>query len=164
MPILLSVEDPEFFYHKGVDLATFGAGMTTISQGLVKLLYFPDGFRQGIAKVRQSLIAPYALDATVSKEEQLDLFLNIAYLGHSSGEALHGFATAAQSYFGKDFRALSDAEFKSLVAMLIAPNLLIPGSAAHAERMTRIEAYVTGAYHPKCVLDTEYNGRTRPGA
>jgi len=43
---------------------------------LVKLLYFPDGFQKGIAKVRQTLIARYAFDALVSKEEQLALLLN----------------------------------------------------------------------------------------
>ena len=46
--------------------------MTTISQGLVKVLYFPSGFRPGIAKIRQTLIAQYAFDASVSKQEQLD--------------------------------------------------------------------------------------------
>ncbi len=70
--ILLSVEDPTFWYHKGVDLVTPGAGMTTISQSLVKLLYFPDGFRPGISKIRQTLIAQYAFDDMVSKDDQPD--------------------------------------------------------------------------------------------
>lgn len=64
--MLLAVEDPSFMHHHGVDLATPGAGMTTITQGLVKLLYFPDGFRPGIAKIRQTLIAQYALNSLVS--------------------------------------------------------------------------------------------------
>lgn len=42
--MLLAVEDPAFMRHHGVDLATPGAGMTTITQGLVKILYFPEGF------------------------------------------------------------------------------------------------------------------------
>lgn len=36
--VLLKIEDPTFKTHRGVDLATPGAGMTTITQGLVKLL------------------------------------------------------------------------------------------------------------------------------
>ncbi|EYT98417.1 hypothetical protein PA99_4389 [Pseudomonas aeruginosa PA99] len=135
--------------------------MTTISQGLVKLLYFPDGFHQGLAKIRQTLIAQYAFDALVPKNEQLELLLNIAYMGHSGGSAIRGFPAAARRYFGKEFGTLSDAEFTSLVAMLIAPNAYIPGSPACAERMKRIEAYLSGAYHPKSVLDTEYDGKTR---
>lgn len=159
--ILLSVEDPAFFQHHGVDLDTPGAGMTTITQGLVKLLYFPSGFKKGISKVRQNLIAQYALDALVPKNEQLDLLLNIAYMGTKEGRPIHGFSSAANSYFGKEFGALSDVEFQSLVAMLILPNQLAPGTPAHAERMQHIDAYLSGSYRPKSVLDVEYDGKTR---
>lgn len=159
--LLLAIEDPRFFDHHGVDLSTPGAGMTTISQGLVKLLYFPDGFRQGIAKIRQTLIAQYAFDARISKNEQLELMLNMAYLGNSHGVAIRGFSNAARTYFGKEFGALTEDEFKALVAMLVAPNHFTPGSSAHAERMRRINAYLAGAYRPRCVLDVEYNGKTR---
>lgn len=157
--ILLAVEDPAFFRHHGVDLDTPGAGMTTITQGLVKLLYFPAGFKQGIAKIRQTLIAQYALDALVAKNEQLDLLLNMAYMGSRDGKPVHGFVHAARAYFGKDFGALSDVEFQSLVAMLIAPNQLLPGTPAHAERMRHIDAYLSGAYRPASVLDVEYDGK-----
>lgn len=104
--VLLAVEDPAFYRHHGVDLHTPGAGMTTITQGLVKLLYFPGGFKQGIAKIRQTLIAQYALDALVSKDEQLALLLNLAYMGSRDGKPIHGFADAARFYFGKEFQAL----------------------------------------------------------
>jgi membrane peptidoglycan carboxypeptidase len=67
--MLLAIEDPTFTYHHGVDLSTPGAGMTTLTQGLVKLLYFPEGFHPGIAKIRQTLIARYALNAIVSKDD-----------------------------------------------------------------------------------------------
>lgn len=158
--VLLAVEDPAFFRHRGVDLETPGAGMTTITQGLVKLMYFPGGFKQGIAKIRQTLIAQYALDALVSKEEQLDLFLNMAYMGSRDGKPVRGFAQAAQAYFGKDFSELSDAEFRSLVAMLIAPNDLAPGTPAHLRRLQRIDAYLSGTSLPSSLLDVEYEGKT----
>lgn len=161
LDFLLAVEDPAFFDHRGVDLSTPGAGMTTISQGLVKLLYFPDGFHQGVAKIRQTLIAQYAFDASVSKHEQLELFLNAAYMGSSSEGSVYGFPAAAKRYFSKQFADLSEDEFKSLVAMVIAPNVYVPGTAQHAARMARIHAYVSGTYHPLCVLDTEYDGKTR---
>ena len=159
--VLLAVEDPAFFRHHGVDLSTPGAGMTTITQGLVKQLYFPGGFKPGIAKIRQALIAQHALDELISKDEQLNLLLNMAYLGSRDGKPVHGFAHGAWSYFGKDFGALSDVEFQSLVAMLIAPNHLSPGTPAHAERMQRIDAYLSGAYRPTSVLDVEYSGKAR---
>lgn len=43
LKLLLAIEDPAFYNHRGVDLSTPGAGMTTITQGLVKILYYPKG-------------------------------------------------------------------------------------------------------------------------
>ena len=37
---LLKIEDPNFYHHKGYDFTTPGAGVTTISQALVKMYYF----------------------------------------------------------------------------------------------------------------------------
>ncbi|MBU1722961.1 MAG: transglycosylase domain-containing protein [Gammaproteobacteria bacterium] len=157
--MLLAIEDPTFLQHHGVDLSTPGAGMTTITQGLVKQLYFPQGFRPGIAKIRQTLIAQYALDSLVSKDEQLRLFLNISYLGEVDGKAVHGFAAAARTYFGKEFAALNDEEFLSLVAMLIGPNNLKPGTPANVQRMQRIHAYLRGETQPASLLDVDYKGK-----
>jgi membrane peptidoglycan carboxypeptidase len=159
--VLLDVEDPKFYTHHGVDLETPGAGMTTLTQGLVKLLYFPDGFRPGIAKFRQTLIAHYALDALISKDDQLLLFLNMCYFGHENGRAIHGFADAAETYYGEEFSTLTDDEFLSLVAMIIGPNAYKPGTPAHAERVKRIRAYLSGQYRPAAVLDTDYDGTQR---
>lgn len=157
--MLFAIEDPLFLHHHGVDLATPGAGMTTITQGLVKQLYFPQGFRQGIAKIRQTLLAQYALDSLVSKDEQLRLFLNISYLGDVDGKPVHGFAAAANTYFGKAFPSLTDGEFLSLVAMLIAPNQLKPDTPANAQRVQRIHAYLKGEIRPASLLDVDYNGK-----
>lgn len=157
--MLLAIEDPMFLQHRGVDLTTPGAGMTTITQGLVKQLYFPQGFRQGIAKIRQTLIAQYALDSLVAKDEQLRLFLNISYLGEVDGKAVNGFAEAAHAYFGKEFTALDDEEFLSLVAMLIGPNNLKLGTPTHTQRMQRIHAYLRGETQPASLLDVGYKGK-----
>ena len=156
---LLAVEDPTFTRHHGVDLATPGAGMTTLTQGLVKLLYFPNGFHPGIAKIRQAVIAQYAFDAMVSKEDQLLLFLNICYLGNENGLEIHGYANAAKIYFGKEFSAITEDEFLSLVAMHIGPNAFKPGTSANAERVKRIKMYLSGKYQPAGVLDVDYKGK-----
>lgn len=154
--LLLQVQDPAFRRHRGVDLATPGAGMTTLTQSLVKQLYFPEGFKQGIAKIRQTLIAQYALDDMVSKDEQLELFLNIAYFGHQDGRPVHGFADASRTYFDKKLEELTDEEFLSLVAMLINPNALKPRTVANRERAERIQRYIAGEYTPMSLMDVEY--------
>jgi len=156
---LLAVEDPAFYNHRGVDLNTPGAGMTTLTQGLVKFLYYTDGFKPGIEKIRQTLIAQYALDALVSKEEQLRLFLNIAYFGSENRRPIHGFDAASNIYFGKRVTELTDQEFLSLVAMLIGPNALKPGTEKNLLRVKSIEAFLDGKILPAGVLDVEYEGK-----
>ena len=157
--ILLKIEDPAFDRHHGVDLQTPGAGMTTITQGLVKLLYFPDGFKPGIRKIRQTLIAEYALDDLVSKQDQLELYLNITYFGSVDGKPVHGLESAAQTYFSKGYTELSEQEFIALIGMTISPNNLKPGTAESATRVARIERYLSGEVQPGSVLDVEYTGK-----
>ena len=159
--VLLTVEDPTFPWHRGVDLTTAGAGMTTITQGLVKVLYFPRGFKQGIAKIRQTVIAQYALDPLVSKDDQLHLFLNACYMGAEQGKPVYGYANAARAYFGKELSALSDDEFVSLVAMHTEPDALKPGTAANRERVRRVQSYLSGQYRPVGLLDVGYDGKRR---
>lgn len=157
---LLAVEDPAFYEHKGVDFETPGAGMTTLTQGLVKLLYFPDGFRPGLAKIEQTLIARYVLDAMVSKDEQLRLFLNIAYFGADHGKSVHGFDAAARAYFNKTTAELTDQEFLSLVAMFIAPSTLKPGTENNRHRVQTIQMFLSGEIVPTDVLDVGYEGKS----
>src|SRR5262249_20379615 len=97
---LITVEDPNFYHHHGTDDETPGAGQTTITQGLVKRLYF-EHFRPGFAKIEQSLIAGYVLDRAASKTDQLNLLLGLAYFGTINGHEVIGFNNAAQTYFGK---------------------------------------------------------------
>lgn len=159
--LLLKIEDPTFRYHRGVDLVTPGAGMTTISQGLVKLLYFPEGFRPGFAKVKQTLIAQYALHQKLSKDEQLDLYLNATYFGSIDGKPVHGLPNAASVYFSKTPQNLTEDEFLQLIGMTISPNNLKPGSKKSAIRLARIKRYLAGAARPVSVFDIEYTGETQ---
>ena len=106
---LLAVDDPTFYRHHGLDSRTPGAGCTTITQGVVKFLFF-DGFRPGLLrwrKVHQTIIA-LAFDARVSREEQLRLFVDNAYLGNQRGQSVRGFLEASAAYFDKSFAQLSD--------------------------------------------------------
>lgn len=153
LDILLKVEDPRFFQHRGVDLSTPGAGITTITQALVKQLYF-EKFSPGIAKIRQTLIAAFALNPLMPKEEQLRLFLNTAYLGRD----VKGFEQAAHTYFDKSFRELTDDEYTSIVAMLIAPEVfnVRTAPALNAERVVRIRKLVSGEYVPRGLFDLYY--------
>lgn len=163
--ILLTVEDPAFFAHRGVDFSSPGQGMATITQALVKRLYFEE-FHPGLAKIEQSLIAVFVLNRRFTKEEQLTVFLNQAYLGEQNGQPVLGFAEASRAYFGKPFHALTMDEFIGLVGMLIAPNTLRPDlhPEAHQQRVQRIKLLLAGGCQPKGVFDPWYRecGGIRP--
>ena len=154
---LLAIEDPNFYNHHGIDLKTPGAGITTITQGLVKIFYF-DHFKPGIAKLKQSLIACWALDPLITKHDQLTLFINYIYLGSVQGKPVYGFAEAAEAYYKKPFNKLSQDEYLSIVAMIIAPmNFnIITHAKANAERTGRIKKVISGEYKPKGLMDLYY--------
>ncbi len=146
--ILLSVEDPNFYAHHGVDLSTPGAGITTITQGIVKYHYF-EHFKPGIAKLKQSLMA-LVLDARVDKDTQLRIFVNTIYMGTINGRRVSGFGDAARVYYGKNFSELSRGEYLSLVAMIVGPDgfSVEKHAAENAARVSRIERLLQGACQP----------------
>jgi membrane peptidoglycan carboxypeptidase len=158
---LLTVDDPTFYRHFGVDSRTRGAGYTTITQGIVKFLFF-DEFEPGPfrwRKVQQTIIA-VAFNARVPKNEQLRLFVNAIYLGHSGDHDIRGFSDASVVYFGKPFAALSDEEYLELIAMIVAPAKydLTTHSNQNHERVERIKHLLAKECEPVGVGDVEYSG------
>lgn len=162
--ILLLVEDPAFYRHKGVDLRTPGAGLTTITQSLVKILYF-EHFKPGLAKIRQTLIARFALDPLVDKETQLEIFINHIYLGDKGGAPVYGFADAARQYFDRPFASLTEEEYLAIIAMNIAPVSYNVASAPelNADRVARLKLLIAGDYKPKSLMDQYFGGRYPEG-
>jgi membrane carboxypeptidase/penicillin-binding protein len=156
---LLRVEDPTFRTNKGIDLSTPGAGMTTLSQGLGKRLFFA-GFEPGFQKLELMALTRFALVPSVPKDKILKAFIATAYLGTDRGRAVTGFADGARAWFGKPLSALTDREFLSLVAMLPAPDRLKPGrgDGARAERVARIERLLAGDCRPANLRDVDLKG------
>ena len=157
LDMLVRIEDPGFYSHRGVDFATPGAGMTSITQSLVKRFYFDD-FRPGFAKLEQSLIARFILDPAMDKPAQLKAYINHSHFGWTKGRPVVGLADAARSYYRREPEQLSDRQFLSLVAMLMAPRDYDPirKPAANAERVRRIEAMLAGKCAPQDLRDVAY--------
>jgi membrane carboxypeptidase/penicillin-binding protein len=151
--ILLRVEDPNFYSHRGVDLRTPGAGLTTITQALAKNLYFRE-FRPGIRKIKQTLVARFALHPLVSKDDQLVLFINM----HNFCYETRGFSNAARFYYDKDFHSLDEREYIGLVAMFVGCGTFNPirNPDEHNERVQRIQALISGEYVPIRMRDIYY--------
>ena len=143
---LIKVQDPGFYDHDGIDFSSKGAGLTTLTQSLAKRLGF-EKFTPGIGKIRQSGFA-LGLDSVLSKHQQVALFLDTAEMGKGPDGWITGFHNAAEIIYQKPVAQLSENEFNSLVAVLIAPSRLklSEPDAALNERVARI----TKLAHEKC--------------
>ena len=157
--ILLRVEDPTFWTNKGIDLSSPGAGMTTLSQGLGKRLFF-DRFKPGFSKGELMALTRFALYPKVDKQQTLKAVIATAYFGTYQGRAVNGFADGARTWFGKSLSRLSDREFLELEAMLVAPDRLKPGrdDSARKARVSRIARLLAGRCKPKGLRDVMMDG------
>ena len=157
--ILLRVEDPTFRTNKGIDLSTPGAGMTTLSQGLGKKIFFDD-FEPGFRKGELMALTRFALHPKVDKDRTLKAVIANAYFGNHRGRPVIGFADGARTWFGKPLPQLSHREFLELEAMLVAPDQLKPGrdDAGRKARVRRIERLLAGRCEPTGLRDVMLTG------
>lgn len=155
--ILIKVQDPGFYDHKGIDLSTPGAGLTTITQAIVKKLYF-ENFKPGIAKIKQSLIAKFVVNELISKADQLTLFINTMYFGKVDGKSIVGLESAANAYYHQSVKTLSEEQYISLIATLVMPGTfhIIEHPEWNKDRTNRIKALIAGEYKPKGLMDQFY--------
>jgi penicillin-binding protein 1A len=128
----LSAEDRNFFKHGGIDVTGLGRAMTknvvnmaqgrrleggsTITQQVAKNVLLSNEATVG-RKLKEAILAR-RLEATLSKEQILELYLNEIFLGYRS----YGVASAAFNYFGKPLHELTLAEIAYLAALPKGPN------------------------------------------
>lgn len=155
---LIQIQDPGFYSHNGLDLSTPGAGLTTITQSIVKKLYFEE-FKPGIKKYKQSLIARFVVNSHLEKHQQLEIFLNSAYMGSIDGKEIVGFYYAAKHYYNTDLALLTDDQFLSLIAMLIGPDQfnILQNPMNNQKRVEKIKKVLAGEYIPNGLTDVYYD-------
>jgi monofunctional glycosyltransferase len=153
LDVIVKVQDPAFERHSGVEWPS-PLTTTTITQGLVKRLFFED-FRPGFLKLEQTLIAWLVVNPGVSKSVQLRAFVELAYFGHPKGQAVIGFNAAAMAWFQQPLDKLSNDQFLALLAMLPAPKVLVPGTAESAERVSRIKRLLDGRCNHTRIADIQ---------
>lgn len=128
---LIATEDRKFYSHWGVDVPRFfkamikntfslslGEGASTITQQLAKNLYNlkikrESVFDTAVRKIREWITA-IQIEKTYTKNEILEMYLNISYFGRSA----YGIETASRVFFNKKAKALSLTESAVLVALL----------------------------------------------
>ncbi|MDI6625631.1 MAG: penicillin-binding protein 1A, partial [Brevundimonas sp.] len=128
----LAAEDRNFFSHGGVDVSGLGRAMfknvfnaatgrrleggSTITQQVAKNVLLTNETSVN-RKVKEAILAN-RLEATLTKPQILELYLNEIYLGYRS----FGVAAAAYNYFGKSLEQLTPDEAAFLAALPKGPN------------------------------------------
>ena len=130
----VSIEDERYYRHHGVDIKRTGSailnyvihfgnssfGGSTITQQLVKNL---TGDNSGsISRKVKEWWKAYLLECYFSKEEILDMYLNVIYVGPN----IYGVGAGSQYYFSKDVQNLSLAECAFLAGINNSPNSYNP--------------------------------------
>lgn len=140
---LLALEDHRFFEHAGVSgralaratLANARAGGvseggSTLTQQLIKNRDLKP--RRSVDRKASEAVRALALEASWTKREILEQYLNSVYYGHVDGVGIYGIGQASRTWFGKDASELALHEAALLAAMVQAPNGMNP--VRHPER------------------------------
>jgi penicillin-binding protein 1A len=138
----IATEDRRFYYHGGVDWRSVGRavvrnlsrfsvqeGFSTITMQVVRNAFLPH--LSGERSLRRKLIElelARRLERTLTKQQILEIYLNIIYLGNGT----YGVEAASRDLFGKSVNELSVAEAATLAGLAKGPSLYTP--RRHPER------------------------------
>ncbi|MDB5754286.1 MAG: penicillin-binding protein, partial [Massilia sp.] len=165
---VLAIEDKRFYEHGGIDwIRAMGAARANLR----------GGFRQGGSTItmqvarnfflsRDKLIGrklnevalAYKIEAALSKDQILELYMNQIYLGQRA----YGFGSASKIYFGKSLADLSVAEMAMLAGLPQNParhnpvtNLKRARERQHVVlKSMRDLGYITEAQYQKALTET----------
>ena len=126
-------EDANFYSHYGIDpkgilravweIITTGhkkTGGSTITMQLTRNVFL--SLEQTYTRKLKEIFLAIKIEQTISKDEILEIYLNINFLGHRS----YGIVAAADMYYGKTLDELTLAESAMLAAPPKAPSRINP--------------------------------------
>lgn len=129
----IAIEDVRFYQHSGFDVrgilrasyrniikGSMSEGASTITQQLARNLFLTP--TKSMKRKMEELILAVNIERTYSKDEILNMYLNLIYLG----EGAYGVEAASHTYFDKAARDLSLPESATLAALVKAPSRSSP--------------------------------------
>ena len=130
---VIAVEDSRFYKHKGVDFISLvralvvnvkeselSQGGSTITQQFEKNLLF--SHEQSVSRKAAEFFATYYIEKHYSKDEILELYMNIIYYG----DGYYNIKDAAKGYFGVTPDKMSDYQATLLAGIPNAPSVYAP--------------------------------------
>jgi penicillin-binding protein 1A len=129
---MLAAEDHHFYEHHGINFVSIGRasianltkghvveGGSTITQQLVKNLFFTDAQRTMDRKVKEALMS-WEIESRYSKEKILEMYLNQVFFGNNA----YGIERAATKYFDCSAAELNLGQSAFLAGLVKAPSEL----------------------------------------
>jgi penicillin-binding protein 1A len=145
----VAAEDQRFFSHHGFDYSgviraalvdvfslKLAQGASTISMQAARNMFLTP--KKDLHRKLQEVFLTYEMEHEFTKEEILETYLNVIFLGQRS----YGVAAAAATYFGKPLNQLSVAEVATLAGLPKEPSLNNPITNPRAAQARR--GYVLG--------------------
>jgi penicillin-binding protein 1A len=129
---VLSIEDNRFYQHGGVDylgilragVANIGRvksqGASTITMQVARNVYLSS--EKTYTRKIYEILLTYKLEHMLSKDQILEIYMNQIFLGNRA----YGFASAAETYFGKSLKEITIAEAAMLAGLPKAPSAYNP--------------------------------------
>ncbi len=149
-------EDRRFYQHNGIDLQSIirasirnlverdvVEGGSTITQQLARIVYL--NREQTLERKLQEAMMAQKIDRELSKEQVLERYLNLVYLGSGA----YGVADAAWVYFSKPVDKLTLSESATIAGLPPAPSVyspLVDIEAAKTRRNIVLERMVEAGY------------------
>ena len=162
---IISIEDERFYEHSGIDMRRIGSavlsavanggtatyGGSTITQQTVKLISGQD--QHSTSRKVQEWFSAMALEQELSKDEIMELYLNLAPMGNN----YVGVQAAAQNYFGKDASQLSLAECAFLAGLPKSPSYYNPlRESGRRNALRRMRIVLSKMYELGYITEEEY--------
>jgi penicillin-binding protein 1A len=129
---VLSIEDNRFYQHGGVDylgilragVANIGRvksqGASTITMQVARNVYLSS--EKTYTRKIYEILLTYKLEHMLTKDQILEIYMNQIFLGNRA----YGFASAAETYFGKSLKDITIAEAAMLAGLPKAPSAYNP--------------------------------------
>ncbi len=137
---LQAVEDRDFARHIGIDFsgivrAAFIAlksggkvrqGGSTLTQQLARSGLLGIGKEQTLTRKFNEILYALIIDARYEKGVILEAYLNQVDIGQRGSQAIHGFASGAEFYFGRQLDDLTTEQIAMLVGLVKGPSWYNP--------------------------------------
>ena len=129
---VLSIEDSRFYQHGGLDylgliragIANLGKrksqGASTITMQVARNVYLST--EKTYTRKIYEILLTFKLEHLLTKDQILEIYMNQIFLGNRA----YGFASAAETYFGKPLKDITIAEAAMLAGLPKAPSAYNP--------------------------------------